>query len=186
MLDRAATAALALAQVAMASGDRVGLLAYGRRLQHRVAPGRGPRHLREIVEALAVVRADAVEADHGAAAAAVLAAQKRRALIVWLTDVAETAGVPDVIEHALRMSPRARRACSRSCVSRKLAALAATAPASAAAMFRVMSAQETLERREALLHGLRQRGALVVEMSPADLSGGIVDRYLEVKERGLL
>ena len=185
MLDRTATAALTLAQVAMASGDRVGLLAYGRRLQHRVAPGRGPRHLREIVEALAVVRADAVEADHGAAAAAVLAAQKRRSLIVWLTDVAETAGVPDVIEHALRMSP-AHVVIFAVMRQPEVAALAETAPASAAAMFRVMSAQETLGRREALLHGLRQHGALVVEVSPQDLSGGIVDRYLEVKERGLL
>ena len=39
MLDRTVTAALTLAQVALASGDRVGLLAYGRRLQQRVAPG---------------------------------------------------------------------------------------------------------------------------------------------------
>jgi hypothetical protein len=53
-------------------------------------------------------------------------------------------------------------------------------------MYRVMSAQETLERREALLHGLRQRGALVLEVAPTDLSSGLVDRYLEVKERGLL
>lgn len=185
MLDRTATAALTLAQVALASGDRVGLVAYGRRLQHRVAPGRGARQLRDIVEALAQVRADAVEADHGAAAAAVLAAQKRRSLIVWLTDVAETAGVPDVIEHALRMSP-AHVVIFAVMRQPEVTALAESAPATPAAMFTVMSAQETLDRREALLHGLRQRGAHVVEVSPADLSGGVVDRYLEVKERGLL
>ena len=38
----------------------------------RVAPGRGAAHLRAIVEALAQVRAEAVEADHAAAAAALL------------------------------------------------------------------------------------------------------------------
>jgi uncharacterized protein (DUF58 family) len=42
MLDVSVTAALTLAQVALTSGDRVGLLAYGRRLQHRVAPARAP------------------------------------------------------------------------------------------------------------------------------------------------
>jgi len=47
-------------------------------------------------------------------------------------------------------------------------------------------AQETLARRETLLHGLGQRGAMVLEVAPADLSSGLVDRYLEVKERGLL
>jgi hypothetical protein len=68
----------------------------------------------------------------------------------------------------------------------EVAALSAVAPLSPEAMFRVMAAQETLDRREALLHGLRQRGALVVELSPTQFSSGLVDRYLEVKERGLL
>ena len=49
-----------------------------------------------------------------------------------------------------------------------------------------MAAQETLGRRSSLLHGLRQRGGLVLEVSPAELSSGLVGRYLEVKERGLL
>jgi hypothetical protein len=68
----------------------------------------------------------------------------------------------------------------------EIGALASASPVSPTEMYRVMSAQETLERREALLHGLRQRGALVLEVAPAELSSGLVDRYLEVKERGLL
>jgi uncharacterized protein (DUF58 family) len=185
MLDATATSALTLAQVAMASGDRVGLLAYGRRLQQRVAPARGPGHLRDLIEALAVVRGEAVEANHAAAAAAILSAQKRRAMVVWLTEVADTAGVPDVVEHALRMAP-SHVVLFAVLRQPEIAALADSSPASASSMYRVMSAQETLERREALLHGLRQRGAMVLEMSPADLSAGLIDRYLEVKERGLL
>lgn len=185
ILDETVTAALTLAQVALASGDRVGLLAYGRRVQHRIAPSRGAGHLRALVEALATVHADGVEADHAGAAAAMLGAQKRRALIVWLTEVAETAGVPEVIENALRMAP-SHVVLFGVVRQPEISALAASVPQSTGEMYRVMSAQETLERREALLHGLQQRGALVVEMSPAALSEGLVDRYLEVKERGLL
>jgi uncharacterized protein (DUF58 family) len=185
MLDATATAALTLAQVALASGDRVGLLAYGRRVQRRVAPARGAGHLRELVDALAVVRADGVEADHGGAAAAVLAAQKRRALIVWLTDVAETAGVPDVIENALRMAP-AHVVLFAVMRQPEVLAVSEAVPASPSDLYRLMAAQETLDRRETLLHGLRQRGALVLDVAPSELSAGLVDRYLEVKERGLL
>lgn len=185
ILDETVTSALTLAQVALASGDRVGLLAYGRRVQHRIAPARGAGHLRGIIEALATVHADGVEADHATAAAAMLSTQKRRALIVWLTEVAETAGVPDVIEHAQRMAPN--HVVLFGVVRQpEINALAASVPDSPADMYRVMSAQEALGRREALLHGLKQRGALVVEMSPEALSAGLVDRYLEVKERGLL
>jgi uncharacterized protein (DUF58 family) len=185
MLDQTVTAALTLAQVALASGDRVGLLAYGRRLQQRVAPARGAGHLRALVDALALVRADGAEADHFAAAAAVMVAQKRRALVVWLTDVADTAGVPDVIEQAQRLTP-AHVVLFGVMRQPEIAALSALPPTSPAEMFRVMAAQETLDRRGVLLQGLRQHGALVMEVSPPELSSGLVDRYLEVRERGLL
>ena len=137
------------------------------------------------MEALATVRSDRVDGDHATAVASLLAWQKRRALIVWLTEIAETAGIPDVIDQALTMTSRhvvlfgvMRQPAVRS--------LAAASPASAAEMWRVVAAQETLERRDTLLQGLRQRGALVLEVSPAELSAGVVDRYLEAKERGLL
>ncbi len=79
MLDVTVTAALTIAQVALGSGDRVGLMAYGRRLQHRLAPARGRGHLRTVVEALATVRADGVDADQLSAVSALHVAQKRRA-----------------------------------------------------------------------------------------------------------
>jgi len=47
-----------------------------------------------VVDALATVQPERSEADHAGAAAAVLAAQRQRALIVWLTDVAETRWSP--------------------------------------------------------------------------------------------
>jgi uncharacterized protein (DUF58 family) len=184
-LDYGVNSALALAQVAMLSGDRVGLLAYGRRPQQRVAPGRGASHLRTMVDALAAVRGESVEADHTAAASAVLSLQKRRALIVWLTEVAETAGVPEVIESSQRMAPRhvVFLALTR---HPELATLASARPDSQREMYRVMAAQQTLERREELLHGLRQRGVLTLEQPPGELSAAVIDRYLSVKARNLL
>jgi uncharacterized protein (DUF58 family) len=185
LLDASVTAALTLAQVAIAAGDRVGLMAYGRRPQHRLAPSRGAGHLRAMVDALATVHTDGVDADHGSVVSSLLSLQKRRALIVWLTGVAETAGVPEVIERAMGMTSRhavifavMRQAAVRN--------LAASVPDSAADMYRVVAAQEALDRRDGLLHGLRNRGALVLETAPAELSSGIVSRYLEAKERGLL
>jgi uncharacterized protein (DUF58 family) len=185
LLDHSVDAALTVAQVAMASGDKVGLLAYGRRVQRRLAPARGPAHLRALVEALAVVRAEPVEADHAGAAASVLRAQQRRALLVWLTEVADTAGIPDVIEQTAAMMPR-HMVLFAAMRHPDIPALGARVPRTSSEMFEVLAAQESLDRREALLHGLRQRGALVIETTPAELGSGLIDRYLEVKERGLL
>jgi uncharacterized protein (DUF58 family) len=185
LLDRATTAAFAIAQVAMTSGDNVGLVAYGRRVQHRLAPGRGAAHMRRLIEALALVRGEPLEADHAAAAAAMRGGQKRRALVVWLTEVAETAGLPDVIEQAMSLIPR-HVVLFAAMRQPEVAAVAAMAPSTTSDMYRVLSAQEAVDRREALLRGLRHRGALILESTPEGLSGGLVDRYLEVKERGLI
>ncbi len=62
-LDLSVNAALSLAQIALYSGDRVGVLVYGRNIQQRVGLGRGQPHLRVILEALASVREEVAEAD---------------------------------------------------------------------------------------------------------------------------
>ena len=184
-LDRAVNAAFALAQVASAAGDRVALLAYGSGTQQRVLPGRGGPHLRTLLEALAMARAEPADADHIRAAAAVMSLQKRRALIVWLTDVAESAAVPEVIESAARLVPRHVLvfAVMR---PRELTALAARAPVTERDLYRVMAAQEMVERRALLLGHLRRHGAMALEVPSAELTGAIVNRYLGVKERNLL
>jgi uncharacterized protein (DUF58 family) len=184
-LDLAAGAAFALARVASAAGDRVGVLTYGRGRQQRVAPGRGAAHLRNVLDTLALARSAAVEADHAGAASAIKTIQKRRALIVWLTDVAETAAVPEVIESAARLVPEhvLLFAVAR---ARELADLAAQEPTDTRDLFRVVAAQEMVERRARLLGDLRDRGALAVEVPSAALAGAVVDRYLGVKERNLL
>jgi len=184
-LDAAVDAALALAHVAQASGDRIGLVAYGRRVHARIAPDRGSRHLRRLLEVLAETRAEAVEGDHAAAAAALMRTQQRRSLIVWLTDLAETAGVPEVIECASQMADRHLVLCAM-LRQMDVTALAATSPETPADLYRVLAAQEVLDRRETLLRGLRRRGALALDLAPSEVASAVVQRYLAIKERNAL
>ena len=59
-------------------------------------------------------------------------------------------------------------------------------PENAGGMYRYTAALEIVQRRDLLLRRLRQQGALTMEVDPAHLSTELVNRYLEVKERGLL
>lgn len=184
-LDRAVDAALCLTQLALYSGDRVGLLAYGRAVNHRVVPGRGATQMRHIVEQLALIQEEVPEADHVRAAASLLSMQKQRGLIVWVSDLAETSITPEVVEAAGQMlsrhlllfaviaQPELRREARRS-------------PASAGEMYQVVAAQEMAYRRELLLGRLRQRGALCMEVEPSRISAAILNQYLAVKERNLI
>jgi uncharacterized protein (DUF58 family) len=184
-LDYAVNAALSLAEVALGTGDRVGLLAYGRQVQKRMLPYRGSAHLRQMIQQLAYVKEDPLEGDHLQAVSALLNTQKRRSLMVWLTDFPETAMTPEVIDAA-------SEAASKHLVlfvvigQPDLAALAAGDPDSVTNMYRTTAAQETMHRREVLLAKLRQRGALAVEVSSAAASVAVVNSYLDVKHRNLL
>ena len=184
-LDYAVGAALSLAQVALYSGDRVAMLAYGRRVQQRLPAGSGSGHVRALLESLAQVKSEESEADHQRAAEALLTFQKRRSLVVWLTDLSETATTPEVIESASRL---ARRHLVLFTVigQPELRELLRQRPEDPRQMFHHVAAQEIVQRRDVLLRTLRQQGVLTLEVDPARLSSAVVNQYLSAKERGMI
>lgn len=184
-LNYAVNAALTLTQVALYSGDRVGLLAYGRGIRQRVAAARGGAHLMQMMGQLALVQEDQWEGDHLQAASRLLNDQKRRSLVVWITDLAETAMTPEVIEAASRLMPR-HLVLFVVIGQPDLNELAAERPEDVDQMYQIAAAQEVVHRRELLLARLRERGALAMETSSGKLSTAVVNSYLEIKQRSQL
>jgi uncharacterized protein (DUF58 family) len=184
-LDYAAATALAIAQLALLSGDRVGLFAYGRDIQQRVALGRGGAHLRQLMESLAIVRGEPGEADHLRATVTLNRMQPRRSLILWLTDLAETAMRPEVVDGAAQLLRR-HLVLFVAIQQKDLGEIAASRPANVTQMFERAAAQELLQRRELLLAKLRERGALTLETAPEAMTASVLNRYLEIKEKSLL
>ncbi len=184
-LDYAVGAALSLAQVALYSGDRVAMLGYGRRVLQRLPPGRGPRHIRALLDGLALVRAEELEADHRRAMEALSVLQKRRSLVVWMTDLAETATIPEVIESAMHMAQR-HLVLFTVIGQPELREMVKERPDNPRQMFRQTAAMEIVQRRDLLLRTLRQHGALTLEVEPAKLSTAVVNQYLRAKDRNLI
>lgn len=184
-LDHACSTAIALAQLALFSGDRVGLLAYGQTIQRRLLPGRGAAHLRQMIELLAQARAESGEADHLLATAALGRLQPRRALILWITDLAETAMRPEVIDGAMQLVRRHVLlfvAMAQPEVNR----IAESWPKDVDQMFLAAAAQEMASRRDLLLAQLQEQGALTLDLNPEALTSAVLNRYLAVKERALV
>lgn len=183
-LDRAVNAALALSQVALFSGDRVGILTYGRRFTHSLPAAPGRAHLRQILEQLAMVRADEADADHLQAVARLLSDEKRRSLIVWLTDMPDTAMTPEVVQAASRLMP-SHLVLFVVVGQPDLNAVARRKPGTVEEMYETAAAAEVVHRRDLLLARLRARGALALEVSTT-LSPTLVNAYLDVKQQGRL
>ena len=180
-IDYACSTAVVLSQLALFSGDRVGLLVYGHGIQHRILPGRGPTHLRVLVESLALAKAETSEADHLRAAAALHRMQPRRALILWVTDLAETAMRPEVIDGALGLVRR-HVVLFVAMAQPDIGKIAATRPRNVQQMFRSAAAQELVARRELLLAQLREQGALTLDLDPRSLTAAVLNEYLRIKE----
>jgi uncharacterized protein (DUF58 family) len=184
-LDFACTTAVSLAQLALYSGDRVGLLAYGQGTQQRLLPGRGASHLRQMIESLAKVRAEGSEADHLRATAVLSRLQPRRSLILWITDLAETAMRPEVIDGAVQLLRR-HVLLFVAMAQPEVDRLAEARPKNVEQMFRAAAAQEMAGRRELLIARLHEQGALALDLNPDALTSTVLNQYLTVKERAMV
>ena len=184
-LDHACTAAVALSQLALFSGDRVGLLAYGQTIQQRLLPGRGAAHLRQMIELLAQVRPESSEADHVRATALLGRLQPRRSLILWITDLAETAMRPEVIDGAMNLLRR-HVLLFVAIAQPEVDLIAQQRPKNVDEMFRAAAAQEMAGRRELLLARLREQGALTLDLNPQAVTSSVLNQYLMVKERAMV
>jgi uncharacterized protein (DUF58 family) len=184
-LDQATTAATMLAQVINGSGDKFAMLAYGRTIQQLLPPGAGAGHLRVLIDLLSQTRSEAAEADHLNAIARLKTAQRRRGLIVWITELVDSAGRPELVTAA---SELVRRHLVVLVLLKhpELEALAASTPTTREEMFRAAAAQEMLERRRATIAQLERQGVLIVETTAAEVGVQAVSKYLEVKAEGLL
>jgi len=184
-LDYACTTAVALAQLALYSGDRVGLLAFGQGIQQRLLPGRGSAHLRQLIESLAQVRAESGEADHLRATATLNRLQPRRSLILWVTDLAESAMRPEVIDGAMQLLRR-HVLLFVAMAQPEVDLIAQARPRNIEQMFRAAAAQEMAGRRELLLARLHDQGALTLDLNPEALTASVLNQYLTVKERAMV
>jgi uncharacterized protein (DUF58 family) len=184
-LDQATTAAVMLAQVIGGSGDKFALLSYGRAVQQQLLPGSGPVHLRVMIDLLSQVKSESAEANHLQAASRLKNLQRRRGLMIWITEIAESAGRPEVVSAVAELVKR-HLVVLVLLQHPELDELAARVPESVEDMFASTAAQEMLERRRETILKLRQHGVLVVETTPAEVGASAISKYLEVKAQGLL
>lgn len=187
LFDHALNAALMLTHVAARGGDQVGLVAFSDAVRTFVPPVGGRRASREVLEAAYAVHPEHVETRFSSLAELVAARVKKRTLVVLFTEV-----IDEVAERALREATRALLPRHLPlCVLLRDDAVESLAapdgpPRSDDDLYARAAAAELLSAREKLIRDLRQRGALVLDVSPRDLTPRLVNDYLDVKARALL
>lgn len=179
------SAVLVLSDVASTSGDRVGLVGFDDVVRAFVPPQQGAAALRNVRSALSALDATLTEPDYAAAFRLLAMRQRRRALVLFFTDVIDARTARSFVAYAGRAAQR------HSVVIVALqndALIEAARPGTdgSLALFKSAAAEELIREREEALARMRRVGVTVLDVSPSRMAASVVNRYLEVKSRGLL
>ena len=184
-LDHAVNAALMLAWVAQAFGDRVGLMTFDDRVTGFIKPERGSTQLHLLTQALYAIKPSYVEPDFGHALTHMALRVGRRSMIVVLTDVQDPNASRELVAHCLRLA--ARHLVLVVAMSDPAFLRARDAPVtSSARAYQWAAAEEFVASRRESFELLRRGGVLGLDVVAGSLSPALVERYLELKERALL
>jgi uncharacterized protein (DUF58 family) len=184
-LDHAINAALMLAWVAQAYGDRVGLMTFDDRVTSFIKPERGSAQLRRITEELYAVKPEYVEPDFGHAFTHLSLRLGRRSMVVILTDLQDPEASKELVAHCLRLA--ARHLVLVVAMSDPSVVNARQAPVTTSSRaYEWAAAEEFMASRRESFELLRRGGVLGLDVVAGNLSPALVERYLELKERALL
>lgn len=184
--EYALSSALLLADVALAGGDRVGLIVFNDEVRAYVAPGRGASVRREIRAALTEAEATMAEPDYAAAFRTLAARQRRRSMIVLFTDVIDPRSSGAVIAHTIRTAQRHVPLVVALRNEQLTAASIPTPDASLDTVYDAVAAEELLMARADALERMRQRGVSVLDTPPLAMTTAVINRYLDLKDRAAL
>jgi uncharacterized protein (DUF58 family) len=184
-LEAVVSAALHLAYAAVEHDDDVGLLVFADTIQRYVAPARGRRALRAVLEGLAAAEGRLVESDYPAALRYLALHNRRRALTVLFTDVIDRTASEALVTQAATLRPR-HLPLAVTLRDPAMEALASMRPDDQAAAFQRAAAEELLGAREAALAEMRSRGVMVLDVLPSAAATALVERYQLLKRKGAL
>ncbi|MEU6426055.1 DUF58 domain-containing protein [Microbispora sp. NPDC046973] len=183
-LDWSMDAALLLAALAARAGDRVDFLAYDRTVRAQVSGASRTELLSSLVDAMAPIEAELVEADAAGMVAAVLSRARRRCLVVLLTDLNATAMEEGLLPVLPGLSSR-HMVVVASVADPRVAGMAA-GRGTAEAVYDAAAAERLRGERREITAVLRRHGVEVVDALPEDVAPALADAYLALKAAGRL
>src|SRR6266851_4941404 len=184
-LDSAVHAALALMSAAGRAGDNAGLVVFGRRIKTYLPPSRGRDQMEAALEALYPIEPEMIEPSYARAFEFIAANSKRRSLVVLLTDLVDEEGSRELLKSLRLLRPR-HLPLVVTIADRDLKAVVRDAPTTVRELFTQSVAEEIIYQREAALRLVESQGGLALDVTAAALAPALLEKYLQVKERGLL
>lgn len=197
-IDVSVDVALTLCAAVLMNHDRAGCMAYAGTPRAHVPSGADAGHLRRIFEQLRDLEVRPEEPDYGALMRQLLATQKRRSLVVFITDVIDepsaralAGAVAQLRGRHLPMvvsvlDPALTRLARPPAVPAGMAAHSGNDPQTPPAALQALAAQRLLAHRQSALAALATAGALTIDAPLPRAAALAVRGYLHAKSTGRL
>ncbi|WP_238382914.1 DUF58 domain-containing protein [Cognatilysobacter segetis] len=181
--DHVLDASLVVAWLALRQGDAVGLLASGGEAAW-VPPQRGATAIERLLRATYALQPRPVATDFLAAATEIALRQRRRSLVMLVTNLRDE-DMDDVLA-AVQLLRRRHMVCVASLREAALDATLAREVDDLPGALTVAATAQYLERRAAAHEALRSHGVRVLDVTTDALPAALVDTYLAIKRAGAL
>lgn len=184
ILDYAINASLVLSYVALHRDDKAGIITFADKFNDFVKPDRGPAQMNDILECLYHQNTDFAESDYSALVVNTNHLVGRRSLLILYTNFFD-------YNSMLRQLPYLRQLNSRHrlvvvfFIDEERRDFISQQPRSTRDYYEHSIAAKIDHEQTLIINTLRQYGINSLLTSPQNLSVNVINRYLEMKSRGL-
>lgn len=184
-IDRAVSAALATAYVALRTGDRAAIFGFAARPETMSPFVSSTREFHRLQQAAAALDYQAQEPNFTLAMGSLTARLQRRSLIVVFSDFTDPTSAELMLESIGRLSRR-HLVLFVTFEDAELQGIADAAPDDIQALAMAVTADSLLRQRELVRLRLRQAGADVLEAPYGQVGTRLIDAYLAIKRAGAI
>jgi uncharacterized protein (DUF58 family) len=184
-LDHAINAGLLLAWISLQGGDLVGLYGFDAVLRHYQQPRRGVANFSHLLRGTAALDYHHTETNFTLGLAELNARLKRRALVVLFTEFIDTVTAELLVESMARIS-RQHVIVFVTLRDAVLHGFSEAPPDRFDDVAKAVVAYDFLRERETVFERLARLGVHCLDVPSRSLPIGLINRYLLIKQRGLI
>ena len=183
--EHALSSALVLTDIAVAAGDRAGTLAFDDEIRAFAPAQRSRGALNVVRDVLLPVVASPREPDYAGAFRFLAARQRKRSLVVFFTDVIDVHASRALLAHAEHSAVK-HLTVVVALRNDDIFEAASSRETDTPRIYERAAAEEMIRARDEGLARMRRTGVVVLDVSPRHMTTAVVNRYLELKSRGVL
>lgn len=185
LLDYSINAAMALSHIILKKGDRAGMMTFSKKTENKIAADNKSGQLRKISEALYNIKTDFFESDFNRLYQDVKYSLNQQSLILLFTNFETLDGLNRQMKY-LRGIAKNHLLVVVFFKNSELQTLIHQRPETVQGIYDEIIAEKFEFEKKLIIQELRRYGIYTVYTLPENLNVDVINKYLEIKARGIL